>query len=97
MNQWFYLSFVDPELPEGTRFVGATIVGPANDMEAAIALALEIGCNPGWDVLGIPILPDIERFIPDSFRSRLLTRAEMGELDGWMVATLDEAAEEQLK
>jgi hypothetical protein len=46
---WLYLSFVDPDRPEGQRFLGACWVkaqGPAT----AIQTAHEHGCNPGGQV-----------------------------------------------
>ena len=52
-KQLWYLSFADPELPPGTRFLGATVVDGFDIIDAA-ANARLLGINPGGEVLGVP-------------------------------------------
>lgn len=78
---WFWLSFADGSLPKGSQFLGACIVGQASNFGGAVLLAHSLGCNPGGQVVGFPILPEVEPKIPASYRERLLTRAEAEELD----------------
>jgi hypothetical protein len=48
MKLW-WLSFCDPERPEGERSLGACIV-PGASLEAAMKLAWASGCNPGGEI-----------------------------------------------
>ena len=70
---WWWLSFVDPELPEGDRFLGVCVVQGANVVDA-VERAWALGCNPGGAVAGW-VLPPLEEPDPE-WRERLLTRAE---------------------
>ncbi len=58
---WFWLSFCDPDKPQGSQFLGACIVraeGPAN----ALAESHRAKCNPGGEVQIMQLPPDL----PDS-------------------------------
>ena len=78
---WFWLSFCDASKPKGSQFLGACIVGPAHTFLAAVALARAQGCNPGGEVAGAVIPPEIEPKIPATHRNRLLTRSEAEGMD----------------
>lgn len=82
----WWLSFADPDLPRGERFLGVCIV-PADNRDHAIEKAHLYGCNPGGEVLCIPIPPDLQRLLPKGFEKRLLTSADVDELNAvWAVA-----------
>ena len=76
-TSFWWLSFADPERPKGEQFLGAAIV-PGYNMGSAVLAAHMLGCNPGGEVQGFPILPDAD--IPDGFRDRLLSREDIDEL-----------------
>jgi hypothetical protein len=70
---WWWLSFVDPDRPEGDRFLGVSIVEANNEVTAA-SRAHELGCNPGGEIALCPIPSD---HVPGpEYRDRLLTRDE---------------------
>ena len=50
LGSMWWLSFVDD-----SGFLGAAIVGPAADLEAAVSLAHVRGCNPGGRCKGAPL------------------------------------------
>lgn len=75
-DSWNWLSFVDPDLPDGEKFLGVAIVQGGGVMEATIN-ARARGCNPGGEVKCYPI-PD-ERVPPEEFRYRLLSEQELRE------------------
>lgn len=78
---WWWLSFVDMDKPEGSRFLGVCIVGPVLEFTHAIPLSHACGCNPGGAVKGFKINPaHIER-LPETFTHRLLTRDECEQAD----------------
>ena len=79
MNTW-WLSFCDPNLPEGSRFQGACIV-PGNDLLEAVHNAHLLGCNPGGEVVGVEVPPETAPHIGDKWRHRLLTDEECFEFD----------------
>ena len=75
-DAWWWLSFVDPNLDVGHRFLGAAIVRGAG-MVDAVREAWRLGVNPGGEVAGGPMRP---AHVPGwAFRERLLTRAEATE------------------
>jgi hypothetical protein len=61
MTHW-WLSFCDPNRPEGQRLLGGCIV-QADSMAQAMIEAHIQGCNPGGEVVGIPITPQYEHNI----------------------------------
>lgn len=67
----YWLSFVDPDLPEGSRFLGVSLV-PARNMLQAIRRAHRHGCNPG-DEVASQWIPEGAVEIPDAYLNRLLT------------------------
>jgi hypothetical protein len=68
-----YMSFCDTRLPEGTQFLGAIVLN-ANDVEEGATRAHKLGINPGGQVMGI-LVPE-DKFIPEEFCNRLLTKEE---------------------
>jgi hypothetical protein len=75
---FFWLSFCDPHKPEGSQFLGASIVEAPNFLCASTAAHL-IGCNPGGELLGTEFP---ERLVPPiEWRNRLLTREQCAECD----------------
>lgn len=76
---WWWLSFADPRRPKGSQFLGVCIVEGANVWQAA-AHAIDLGCNPGGMVRGVPYESGAECLPPTSYRERLLTREECAEL-----------------
>lgn len=91
--RWFWLSFVDPDLPEGEQFLGVVVIG-VNEISCALAekdprfknsaFPLAVGyahtqrLNPGGEVKGYEITDDIEKVAPE-FRNRLLSAEELVE------------------
>lgn len=71
---WWYLSFCDPTLPAGERWVGGCVVqGPTLDMAVRAAWARRI--NPGGECMGCPIPHD--KLPRGPYRNRrFTTRAE---------------------
>jgi hypothetical protein len=47
---WWWLSFADPDRPEGERFLGVAIV-EGDDAMDAMQTAWNLGCNPGGEIL----------------------------------------------
>lgn len=76
----WWLSFSDPNLPEGEQFLGACII-TAPDFGTAVKLAHLLESNPGGEVLGSEIPADTSPFIEDHWRRRILSEAECAELD----------------
>ncbi len=74
----WWLSFADPDLPTGTQFLGALVIEAPGYM-AAITLASMAGLNPGGEVQGIGPIPVAA--IEPRWHNRLLTRAEVDEID----------------
>lgn len=69
MTRW-WLSFADPDKPEGEQFLGVTIVEAPTILEA-IRTAHRLGANPGGEVLAIEIQPSV--VIPDGLADVLHT------------------------
>lgn len=73
---WWWLSFIDPERPEGTRFLGVCIVQGATGM-AAVSRSHDLGVNPGGQVMMVPV---DDEFVDPLFREqwcdRLLGKSE---------------------
>lgn len=79
----YWLSFVDNDRPKGRRFLGCVIV-PGDDVVEAVQAAHLLGCNPGGEVLGVPIAQSLDVRIGAEWRGRLLTREECEEFDAQM-------------
>ena len=91
---WFWLSFADPHRREDA-FLGVTIVeGHGDNDEARIDAALDVarqrGINPGGEV-GIQKIP-VDFLPPLEWRNRLLSEAEVDELNDLMWSQLRERA-----
>ncbi len=81
----YWLSFCDPDLPEGSRVLGVAIV-VARGVVSASERAWELGCNPGGEVLSME-LPD-ELPIEPTDIDRLLSVAESRALIAAIEASL---------
>jgi hypothetical protein len=68
--QW--LSFLDDARPVGRKFLGVAIVEAA-DATSAVAEAWRRGISPGSKIAAVSMPL---RLVPESFRNRLLLRAE---------------------
>ena len=67
----WWLSFADPDLPEGHRFLGVAVV-EAQDGEAAVARTHLMRINPGGEVLVAGPIP--LGCVPVGWWDRFLTR-----------------------
>lgn len=72
LKRW-WLSFCDPEKPEGQQFLGVCILF-APDFGTAVAGASTMGLNPGGEVLGSELPETTE--VDLAWMERLLSRAE---------------------
>lgn len=77
---WWFVSFADADLPIGTQFLGNAIVQGLTFLDA-VSRTNELEINPGGGVKAVEIHHRILAKIPESFRNRLLTRAEADELE----------------
>jgi hypothetical protein len=75
----WWLSFIDPKLPEGERFIGVCIVGPATSFDHAMRISHAVGCNPGGSVCGHPLDPN-DRPRYEAHANRLLSHDELDAL-----------------
>lgn len=90
MKRW-WLSFCDPNRPEGQRFLGVSIVLASNFI-AALKVAHALGVNPGGAVQGFEMLDPVK--IDRKWMERLLTRAECEALDAELEALGTEAPDD---
>lgn len=74
----WWLSFADATLPKGTQFLGAAIVR-GETMTAAVVRAHWLQINPGGEVLGVEIPPEVK--IESDWIERLLSREEWEKLE----------------
>lgn len=81
----WWLSFADPDLPEGHQFLGVVIV-EAQDGEAAVARTHLMGINPGGEVLIAGPIP-LGRVHP-RWRDRFLTKGDTAVIDNMLGETL---------
>ena len=72
---WYWLSFVDPDLPEGSQFLGVCIVDGDDPVEA-VKVAWAAKCNPGGEVLTY----ELERLPTAAPRYELLSHDRLVEL-----------------
>jgi hypothetical protein len=75
----WWLSFCDPDAPEGSQFLGVVITQAA-DFIAAVSRSHALGVNPGGEVQGAGPLPADS--ISPEWRDRLLTKAEAEAIPG---------------
>lgn len=85
---WWWLSFVDPDRPEGDRFVGACIVQGDDDLIGGrlagtdpVSSAWRLGINPGGEVQLVRVPDGKVDAVPIEYREVLLTREQVAELD----------------
>ena len=78
----YWLSFCDPDLPNGQQFLGVALV-PAEDFIDAIQRSRRLGCNPGGEVRVMELPRGFNP--PLEFVGRLLDRAGVERLEatGW--------------
>ena len=75
------LSFCDDLKPTGSKFSGVVIV-KAKGLAHAVTKTLELGINPGGEVMGAPFVDDL---IPKECFNRLMSKDELamyGLIDG---------------
>lgn len=78
---WYWLSFVDPDGPEGDRFLGVSIVQAADERQS-LRVARELGCNPGGEVMVFEYASEDLFELPDaSLLGRLLSAEELTQYD----------------
>lgn len=75
---FFWLSFCDGSLPEGSQFLGAAIINAASLPEAITASWLN-GSNPGGEIGAIEL--DGDAPIPPEYIGRLLSKPEIDRLN----------------
>lgn len=78
-DAWWYVSFADPERPEGQQFLGGAYVR-GSTAELALARAWSLGINPGGQpaMAGpFPAAAMDANGVPETDRERLLTRSEV--------------------
>jgi hypothetical protein len=73
---WWYLSFGDE-----SGFLGGCIV-PGENIAVAAQVAHGRGCNPGGEVLGMPLPPGELDKVPEEARGMLLNEAMIEEFFG---------------
>lgn len=71
----FWLSFCDPDKPEGSQFLGACIV-EASHFFNAVPAATVLGINPGGEVEIRTIDGPCEAHVPRSWRNVLFRTRE---------------------
>lgn len=77
LKHFFWLSFCDPDRPEGSRFLGVSIV-KANSFDEALGWASFLKCNPGGEVAGTTLDGPP---VPVTYLGRLLSKADLAELE----------------
>lgn len=78
---YVWLSFCDPNKPEGERFLGVSVV-EADNLPDAMGVAWLTGCNPGGEIQGF-LMDKVVR-VPNECLHRLLSRDEAMALDNWI-------------
>lgn len=71
MGLW-WLSFCDPDKPQGSAFLGVCII-EGDTIAEAMAASWVMHCNPGGEIMGYDV-SDVS--IPTKYRRRLLTKEE---------------------
>lgn len=87
-----WLSFADPNRPEGEQYLGAVIID-APDFLTAVKLTHWMQINPGGEVVEFGCDPaKLEERVSASHRGRLLSRADLDGLFDDMTSLADIAA-----
>lgn len=71
MTTVFWMSFADPDLPEGSQFLGVVIIR-AENIAAAITLSHANGLNPGGEIEILEMPDNVAP--PPEWMDRLLDR-----------------------
>jgi hypothetical protein len=74
---FFWLSFCDPEKPDGQQFLGACIV-EASDFISAVTRSHQEGCNPGGEVKG---MGPVDNYPEQYELNRIYSKDEINEID----------------
>lgn len=92
MKTWWWLSFADPERPEGEQFLGAVVIDADGETPFhAHFAATALGLNPGGEMVSIQIPAEIvEANVPERFRRRLLSEAEVAEMGPYTKGSVDD-------
>ncbi len=77
---WWWLSFCDASLPEGSQFLGVVIC-QGNSLRAAMNAAWAHKANPGGEVEGYMIPKDMMDLLPDHLRNIRLNKEQAMEID----------------
>lgn len=77
---WWWLSFVDPDRPEGDKFVGACIVQGWGVVSASME-AHARKCNPGGQVKGVPFPEHVDA---SEWAHTVLNREQVDQFNQWM-------------
>lgn len=80
---WWWLSFVDPDRPEGEKFLGACVVQAHGPVTAGIESHAQ-KCNPGGQVASLPFPEHVDA---SSWANTLLSHAECYLFDRWLYET----------
>jgi hypothetical protein len=80
---WWWLSFADPDKPEGEQFLGGLFLR-GHTLPAVITESHLRGLNPGGEVQVVELPPELE--VPEKWAERLLSREEVAEMDQEMGA-----------
>lgn len=90
MTQLWWLSFVDPDRPEGQRFLGVTVmdydlpegVEALRDIvELVLTEAWRRQCNPGGAAQVTKLEELADAVTPMTYRNRILMKPEVAELE----------------
>lgn len=77
---WWWMSFVDPDRPEGERFLGACIVQAHGPVTAGIESHAQ-KCNPGGQSRSLPFPPRVDA---SEWANTLLSCEDVHRFDQWM-------------
>lgn len=72
-SNWWWLSFVDHDKPEGNKFLGVVIIEGETIIDA-VRHAWDLNINPGGEVLAGQL--EMIDTIPPEFRERLLSKED---------------------
>lgn len=81
----FWLSFADDD-----GLLGVALVEGTSELEAVRA-AHTRGCNPGGEVMMVEFPVELATRVPDDWRDRLLSKADVDRLDGLLGGALSPA------
>ncbi len=76
----YWLSFCDPEKPQGSQFLGVCIVS-AEDPALALLYTHQMGINPGGEVVAVPSPDNVDLHPFAKFMNRLLSRDQIDAMD----------------